>query len=149
VRYRINRMRTEEIMRGRASLALTIMLLLTACGAGGKAWTEAGASSAGPEPVLAESGGTAGGEAAIVAKDLAFEPKQVAVTAGAVELTLTNQGVALHTLVFDGPPKFDKLETGQGEAARATMNLPPGTYAFYCDQPGHRGAGMEGTLVVT
>jgi plastocyanin len=123
------------------------MFLLTACG--GEAWTEVGAPSSGPKPVLAKTGGAAGGEAAIVAKDLAFEPKQVSVAAGAVNLTLTNEGVVVHSLVFDGPPKFGKLETAHGEEATATTNLPPGTYGFYCDQPGHRGAGMEGTLVVT
>src|SRR5688572_25280796 len=112
------------------------MFLLTACG--GEAWTEVGASSSGPKPVLADSGGAAGGGAAIVAKDLAFEPKQLSVAAGAVNLTLTNRGVALHTLVFDGA-EFGKLETAQGEEATATTNLPPGTYGFYCDQPGHRG----------
>ena len=133
-------------MRGRIGLALTVMVLLTACG--GEAWTEVGASSSGPKPVLANSGGAAGGGAAIVAKDLAFEPKQLTVAAGAVNLTLTNRGMALHTLVFDSAD-LGKLETGQGEAATATMNLPAGTYAFYCDQPGHRGAGMEGTIVVT
>jgi uncharacterized cupredoxin-like copper-binding protein len=28
-------------------------------------------------------------------------------------------------------------------------DLAPGTYTFYCTVPGHRAAGMEGTITIT
>jgi uncharacterized cupredoxin-like copper-binding protein len=37
-----------------------------------------------------------------------------------------------------------------GDTSTFTIdNLPAGKYVFYCDVPGHRAAGMEGTLTAT
>jgi plastocyanin len=36
----------------------------------------------------------------------------------------------------------------QGGSKSLALNLKPGTYKFYCTVPGHRQAGMEGTLTV-
>ena len=38
--------------------------------------------------------------------------------------------------------------TFQGGTKTLTVNLKPGTYTFYCSVPGHRQAGMQGTLTV-
>jgi uncharacterized cupredoxin-like copper-binding protein len=32
--------------------------------------------------------------------------------------------------------------------ATTSFNLKPGTYTFFCQVPGHRQAGMQGTLTV-
>ena len=36
-----------------------------------------------------------------------------------------------------------------GGSKTLTLTLKPGTYTFYCTVPGHRQAGMEGTLTVS
>jgi uncharacterized cupredoxin-like copper-binding protein len=38
--------------------------------------------------------------------------------------------------------------TFTGGSRTLSLTLKPGTYKFYCTVPGHRAAGMEGTLTV-
>jgi uncharacterized cupredoxin-like copper-binding protein len=44
--------------------------------------------------------------------------------------------------IVGGTPTF------QGGSRTLTLNLKPGTYTFFCSVPGHREAGMQGTLTV-
>lgn len=113
----------------------------------------AGHRSAGMEGSLTvtEGGGAAagGGGAQVVAKDLFFEPKELSVPSGPVEITYRNEGQILHTLLVQEVPKFKKLEVpSTGDTDSGTLEVGPGTYTFYCDQPGHRAAGMEAKLKV-
>lgn len=85
----------------------------------------------------------------VTAKEFAFEPKEVKVKAGqSVKLVLENKGVIEHDIVFD---KLGvKTATIQpGKTAELTFTpKPKGRYAIYCSVPGHKEAGMTGTLVV-
>ena len=55
----------------------------------------------------------------------------------------------IHDLVFDGAyPGFLLEADGGGGAQSKKIDLKPGKYTFYCDIPGHRAAGMQGTLTV-
>ena len=80
--------------------------------------------------------------------DLAFEPNALTIPADTdVSLVLTNNGVAPHNFYFDQLDLHsDTLSPGDSETL--TLNLPAGTYTFYCNIPGHKQAGMVGTLTV-
>ena len=71
----------------------------------------------------------------------------IAVTAGEVPVVLHNIGIVVHDLRIDGLPKLG-VEALPGQTATATWQLATGRYRCYCSIPGHRAAGMEGTLEV-
>jgi len=51
--------------------------------------------------------------------------------------------------VAQGSKVLGATPTFVGGSKTLTLNLKPGTYTFYCSVPGHRQAGMEGTLTVS
>jgi plastocyanin len=81
---------------------------------------------------------------------LSYNTKQLSAKAGAVTIEMTNMSplehdvtVAQGSTVLGATPKF------MGGTRSLTINVKPGTYTFYCSVPGHRQAGMEGTLSVS
>lgn len=109
-------------------------------------------------------------EQTVVMSDLAFDPAVVDVPVGQlVRLQFHNQGALIHDFTVDEMPHHRQRMTGastagghmhDGEfamhyaldpAARGYMEFEatePGEYEFYCTVPGHREAGMHGTLRV-
>jgi plastocyanin len=80
-----------------------------------------------------------------------FDPATLTAQVGqAVNLTLQNTGVLEHNLVIDelnisaGP-----ILGGQTSDPVSFTPSAAGTFVYYCNVPGHREAGMEGTLTVT
>lgn len=119
------------------------------------------------------TGSNAGAQSLTVeAKELAFSPTAMEVTAGEpVKLTLQNNGVLEHDFsIMEFPIEGEAAESGgsgheaghsEGDepdlhvsalgGASATLEFTPskpGTYEFWCTVPGHKEAGMTGTLVV-
>lgn len=80
------------------------------------------------------------------ATEMAYEPSEIAVEAGEVEVVLHNEGSMLHDLRVDGQPVV--VEANAGETATQQVTLEPGRYQIFCSLPGHRDAGMEGVLEV-
>lgn len=75
-----------------------------------------------------------------------FDPSEIVIPADTdVTLRLVNVGAASHNLTIDGAGIVSPVLAG-GEETTIVVNLPAGDYSIGCDVPGHRLAGMTGTL---
>jgi plastocyanin len=54
-----------------------------------------------------------------------------------------------HTFLIEGRESEFKLAANPSSPASGTLVLPAGQFTYYCDVPGHRAAGMFGTITVT
>jgi len=87
--------------------------------------------------------------AANAAGQLSYDTRQLTASAGKVTITLTNMSSLEHNVtVAQGSTVLGATPTFVGGSKTLTLNLKPGSYTFYCSVPGHRQAGMEGTLTV-
>jgi len=80
-----------------------------------------------------------------------FSPNEFTVNAGdAVTITLTGSEDSSHILAFaDSKMSGVFINVRPGETRSVTFNAPEaGSYTFFCDFPGHRGRGEEGTMIV-
>jgi plastocyanin len=104
-------------------------------------------------------GGAAGGGRAAAPRTLEivgsdqfrYQPAEIRVKVHQqVAVRLRNAGVLVHDFVTRGQAVDGKLEAQPGQFATGTFTAAarPGTYEFYCAQPGHEQAGMNGTIVV-
>jgi plastocyanin len=87
------------------------------------------------------------------AGQLAYTTKQAVTTPGPVTITMSNMSGVMHNVAIQsgtGPSGpvlgATKLQAKGTESIK--VNLKPGTYTFFCQAPGHRAAGMSGTLTV-
>ncbi len=81
---------------------------------------------------------------------LAYNTKTLTAKAGTVSIDMTNMSPVEHDVaVAEGGKVLGQVAPFVGGSKTLTLNLKPGTYTFYCTVPGHRQAGMEGTLTVT
>lgn len=91
----------------------------------------------------------AGAALEFTAVDIDFGRDEARASAGELEVTLTNEGAIEHSWLVEGHEDELRLYTQQsGATDEGTLTLDPGTYTYYCDIPGHRAAGMEGTLTL-
>jgi plastocyanin len=81
---------------------------------------------------------------------LKFNTNALAATAGNVRIVMTNPAPVPHNISLQGPGGLTKQgpTVSKGGASQVQATLKPGTYTFFCSVPGHRQAGMQGTLTV-
>ena len=88
--------------------------------------------------------------AANPAGQLSYDTRQLTAKAGKVTIKMTNMSPLEHNVtIAQGATVLGATPTFVGGAKTLTLSLKPGSYTFYCSVPGHRQAGMEGTLTVS
>ncbi len=121
--------------------------------------SQAGKGGQAPEPGSSqgkqgagEKGGAAASTTLQLAADpaaLAFDKQELTAKAGEVTIDFDNPSAIPHNVVIEADGKelagFEPITEG---AQSVSAELKPGAYTFYCSVPGHREAGMEGTLSV-
>jgi len=136
-------------------------LALVACGGGGD---DEGNSTASTESSkestsgggASEGGKKAGGAAATLEFEadpegaLAYTTTEAETKAGKVEVEFNNPQSLTHDVAIEDASgevvgQTELIDSGSDST---TVDLKPGTYTFFCTVPGHREAGMEGTLTV-
>ena len=160
-----------------AFAAIVATLAIAACGSSSSSPSGSGSSSAAPSssspatnPAAASGSGTAStsstsssaGSGAAAAKSvislstatsgaLMFSTNSLSAKAGKVTIHFTNMAPEGHDLsIQQGTNGKVLAETGvfKGGTKTLTLTLTPGKYTYYCNVPGHRQGGMQGTLTV-
>lgn len=141
-----------------ALLALMLAAVaLVACGGSSDSSTSESTApeTSGQESEKSEGGGSSGGASALQVEadpsgSLSYTTESATAKAGKVTVDFTNDSPVPHDVAIEdeGGETVGQTELiSEGEDS-TEVELKPGTYKFYCTVPGHREAGMEGTLTV-
>ena len=111
---------------------------------------EAAAAADSAPPAAAPKGGPIA-QSSPSSGALAYDVKELAAKAGPITIVYTNKSPLPHNIVIEksGGAIAGQTPTFSGGERTLKVNLPAGTYTFYCSVPGHRQAGMVGQLVVS
>jgi plastocyanin len=144
-----------------ALLALALAsIALVACGGGSDDNSSTPATGGGGESnaeatTPEKEGGGGGGSSTVSFEadpggELAYTTTSATAKAGKVTIDFNNPQELTHDVKIEGSSgeEVGGTELIAAGSDSATVNLKPGTYTFFCSVPGHREAGMEGTLTV-
>ena len=88
---------------------------------------------------------------------LAYTTNKATASGGPVTIEMSNMSGVMHNIAVEpgtggatpaGKPLLGASSFVTKGTASVTVNLKPGSYTFFCQAPGHRAAGMWGTLTV-
>lgn len=139
------------------ALLAVLLFALAGCGGSSNSSSPTAASAPAARAKTAGSGGASTGAAsshvrlaAATNGQLSYNTKTLRAKAGKVSIDFVNMAAIMHNVTIEGPSskQLGATPTFQGGAKTLTLDLQPGTYKFFCSVPGHRAAGMEGTLIV-
>jgi uncharacterized cupredoxin-like copper-binding protein len=104
-----------------------------------------------PAAAPASSGASTVSIAANSSGMLMFTTNSLHAKAGKVTIDFTNSSPSDHnfTLTSSSGAVLGATPTFKGGTKTLTVDLKAGTYTYYCSVPGHRAAGMQGTLTVS
>jgi plastocyanin len=137
--------------------ALTVAigaLALAGCGSSSSNSTSSSTSTPAATPTTSSSTPAAASSSLNLAANpegqLKYNTTSLTAKAGNVSIDFTNTSPIGHNVTIEaaGGKIVAATPTFQGGSKTLTANLKPGTYKFFCSVPGHRMAGMEGTLTV-
>ena len=77
---------------------------------------------------------------------LAYTTKVATGQPGEISIEMPNKSTTPHDIVIDGKGKGEVVQNGGTSEFEADFDA--GAYTYYCSVPGHRQAGMQGTLTV-
>jgi plastocyanin len=131
------------------------LLALAGCGSSSSSSSSAtSAPAATPSTSTSTTpAGGASGKLSLTANpegQLAYDTKSLSAKAGKVSIDFTNSAPLAHNVTIESPSgeTVGATPTFTGGSKTLSLDLKPGTYKFFCTVPGHRQAGMEGTLTV-
>jgi len=128
-------------MRALSVIALLCAFAIPIAGCGGDDDDDGGSSGGG------------GGQTLKIAADPSgaskFDKSSLTAKAGKVTIVMDNPSDLPHAVEVEGKGVEVSGETvTKGGVSKASAELKPGEYEFYCPVNGHKDAGMEGTLTV-
>jgi plastocyanin len=149
-------------MKRLSALSLAVgVLALAGCGGSSSGTGSTASTPASPAATSttsstppASTGPSTGQDLALAATpegQLKYDKTALTANAGEVSIAFTNMSPLDHNMTIESASSHKILgatPTFSGATKDLKLDLKPGVYKFFCTVPGHRMAGMEGTLTV-